>query len=218
MTNDKQGGHDKGLLGMEALGRLPERERPGLHAHLDGCTSCRAELRQLQETAQLLGRIDAGRLVAPAPPPDLRRKVLASLAVQRTRSRRRAWLAVPAAASAAAAVVIVALVMGQPAGTEVTFTAAPNNVQANARLQDRSWGTGIRLDVAGLPAGPYQVWLERPDGTRLPAGSFSSPGPQDVGARLTVESAAAADRSDVVALGISRLGDDRSVVLRAPVR
>ncbi|TDC68320.1 hypothetical protein E1200_12045 [Actinomadura sp. GC306] len=43
-------------LGVYALGRLPGAEADELSAHLRDCPSCRAELAELREVAELLAR------------------------------------------------------------------------------------------------------------------------------------------------------------------
>ena len=49
-------------LGAYALGHLPDDERAGLEAHLEGCPECRSELESLESVARLLPLADPERL------------------------------------------------------------------------------------------------------------------------------------------------------------
>lgn len=207
-------------LASFALGALDADEHVAIQAHLDGCPDCRADLAALRPAAAALSLADPARLAHTplAPPPEFTARVLSALAAegaaQRNRDRRRALTRAAGALGAAAAVtaLVVTLTLGtRPAGDPVDFAVAPPGVTAMARLEDRAWGTQVHLEVAGLAAGEWHgVWLERSDGTRVPAGSFAGGGPR----ALRIDLAVSLDRGDAIALGVStRQGED---LLRAP--
>ena len=57
----------RGALGAAALGGIDPAEEIGLRAHLDGCATCRAELRELTAVARALDhRHSSGRPQMPA--------------------------------------------------------------------------------------------------------------------------------------------------------
>lgn len=210
-------------LGMYALGRLDEPEAVALRAHVDGCPDCRDELSELVPMASVLSLADPARLAepVPAPPPTLPAAILAT--VERERGRRRARRLGLVAAAAAAA---VALVTGgfflhdvvpdapdAPAGQAVAFSVVSTGVEASARVENRAWGTGISLDVAGLPPDrTYNVWLARADGSRMNAGSFIAQGNRT----MSMDLAVGLPMSDATTLGVSALGDERAL-LQAPL-
>lgn len=202
------------LLGMHALGRLPEAEMATLLAHTDGCPGCRAELESLDQVAVALGHANPDRVAAaPAPPPWLRDSVMTAVGVRHQRRRRHrrmlAWTGGLATVAASAAVAATVLLSGAGAHT-VTYGA--RGMQISAELAARQWGTAVNLKVSGLENGQrYLVWLERGDGSRVPAGSFTSRG-----MGLTMELSAAVQGDDAVALGLSTVPGGPAV-LRAPI-
>ncbi|HSZ39131.1 MAG TPA: zf-HC2 domain-containing protein [Trebonia sp.] len=118
MTSD----HDLHLLtGTYALDALDADERARFERHMAGCDACQGEVRGLRETA---ARLAAATAIAP--PPGMRRQVLAAAArtrqlppasrthgAYRTAGRRfsRPWPAVVIAVTAAAAVIVALLVL-----------------------------------------------------------------------------------------------------------
>ncbi len=87
-------------LGAYALGHLPDEERAGLEAHLEGCPSCRAGAR-----VALVGcRADVARRPGPLRvarrrrPPSLADRVAAAIGRERAPRRRRRVSAWPSAA------------------------------------------------------------------------------------------------------------------------
>ncbi|WP_252189713.1 MULTISPECIES: anti-sigma factor [unclassified Rhodococcus (in: high G+C Gram-positive bacteria)] len=204
------------LLGMYVLGRLGDTETAALLAHLDGCRVCRAELSELTPVAAALGQADPDRLgePAPTPPPTLPDTIFAGIDRERGRRRYRR-----AAALAGAAVVALGLLTGGfflrglvPAGNpgqQVSFTVNSAGVVASAEVENRAWGTGISLDVTGLPQGErYNVWLQRPDGSRMNAGSFIAGGDR----KMSMQLAVGLPMSDATMLGVSAPGDDRPLL------
>ena len=97
-------------LALYALGALSGPEKEALEQHLEVCSPCQSELRQLQSDATLL----ALSTIGPVPPPRSRKRLLRAIARERrapeTASKRFTWwLLVPYAVSAALIVVAVFL-------------------------------------------------------------------------------------------------------------
>lgn len=117
----------------------------------------------------------------------------------------------------AAAALTAFLLLGAPAapaGRDVpTVAYSAGDVRASATLAPRPWGTALHLSVSGLTPGQnYTVWLERPDGRRIPAGSFTAQG----STRLTMELSSGMRPHNAAALGLSVSGGGPPV-LRAPI-
>jgi anti-sigma factor RsiW len=168
-------------LGAHALGHLPEEERAGLEAHLEGCPNCRAELEQLTALAGSLSLADPARFdSAPLPPPSLAVRVAAAIGRERLAGRRRRTrLGLAFAGAAAAAIVAVALIVlpGDGGSTSperhVTFASLPKGLEISAKLIPHSYGTEIHMYVKGVSSGTLcRVYLLSPSGTELSAGSF----------------------------------------------
>jgi len=170
-------------LGSLALGHLDEIEATAVHAHLDGCSECRAEFRALRDVAGMLPLADPERLgeAVVAPPTGLAERVLSLVREERrlAQRQRRGRLAAAAVAAAIAIAIVVSLVVLAPSDPALAVTLDPSVPQVTtpieATLTSRSWGTEIRLDVQDLPEGRvYAVWLREPDDDRSPAGSFTA--------------------------------------------
>src|SRR5205814_10250129 len=82
-------------LGAYVLGALDPGERADVEAHVADCHECREELSELAVLPGLLGRLNAAEVAdlgtpAPAAPPELLERMLATAAAeQRTRRRWR---------------------------------------------------------------------------------------------------------------------------------
>jgi len=168
-------------LGAYALGQLPEGERAGLEAHLEGCPECRAELESLESVTRMMPLADPERFgSAPAPPPELGDRVAASIRDERRSVRRRRWrlgIAFGGAAAAATAAVLAIFVLGGGSGPggeqRVTFKSLPPGMKIAAILEPRAFGTEIRVYVKGVRSGTLcRVSVRGPHGARLPAGTF----------------------------------------------
>jgi hypothetical protein len=170
-------------LGALLLEQLDDDERAATEAHLAGCATCRAELDLLAPVARALPLADPEQLgPAPAPPRSLAKRVARGIAAeQRARRVRRFRLGGVAVAVAAAAAVAAAVLLGggtsvQQPGVQpqrVAFASTPRGVEIGATLSPRPWGSEISLQVRGITPGTRcQVWLRRPDGRRVDAGSF----------------------------------------------
>lgn len=170
------------LLGAYALGALSPEERAGLEAHLEGCAECRAEAAALADVARLLPLADPARFShpAPQPPPELARRVAATIGGERRAGRRRrGWrlgLAAAGAAATAAAVLALLLLPGGGDGgpvEHVRFDALPSGLEIYATLEPHSYGTEVRVYVKGVRSGTLcRVYLQGPRGERVPAGTF----------------------------------------------
>lgn len=199
-------------LGAFALGVADEEQRFALQFHLEDCAECRDELYRLQEVAGQLSVLRAG---VPPELPSRATRLFARAAEDRRRrlAQQRRLRAVSALAAAAVVVLLAVLVWpaGPPAGRSVQFAQAPEGVTASAQIQDWGWGAQVQLEIAGLPGDQLMtVWLEQPDGNRMPAGSFVTTGND-----LRMMMGAGANTTEAVALGVSTA--DGTTLLRAPL-
>lgn len=199
-------------LAAYALGA--EVDRAAVRAHLEGCADCRAELAELARVTDRLRLVDGPAPAPAAPPEDVAERLFGRLALARRRARLRAGAVTTAAAVVGALAVTVLpreATPDLPPARPVAFTVAPEGVTASAELRDWGWGTQMVLDVEGLPRDErLAVWLEQPDGSRVPAGSFTT-----TGGDLTMWLGAGIPTEDAVALGASAA--DGTTVLRAPL-
>jgi hypothetical protein len=171
------------LLGAFALGHLDGAERVGLEAHLDGCAECRAELAALQPVAEMLPYADPARFEsAPVPPPELGRRIAATIEGEKERQRksrqrrRFGGFALGGAAAALATAVLLLFVLGGDEASpeqHVQFVSLPAGVKIDATLEPHSYGTEIRMYVHGVESGTLcRVSLRGPRGVVYPAGTF----------------------------------------------
>ena len=190
--------HD--LTAAYALDALDPVERETYEAHLGQCAHCREELASLGETATAL----AFAVVSPAPPQQLRGRILAAAATERENvvplPIPRAWL-VRATATAASVAACAALGLGIWASTlsqsldrarassasaeqAAQVLAAPNSQKialhgGSGMLAVDPTGRGV-LVVERLPAAPsghiYEAWVIPPGGAPHKAGLFESNG------------------------------------------
>jgi anti-sigma factor RsiW len=170
-------------LGAYALGQLPDDERVGLEAHLDGCPNCRAEAESLGLVAALLPHGDPAHFgPAPAPPADLGERIAAQIGSERRsrvrRRRRRLGLTLSGATAAAAAAAVLAIFVlgsGGPAEPEqqIAFRSLPAGVHIDATLRPHAFGTEIDMYVEGIPSGTLcRVYLKGRSGSPVSAGTF----------------------------------------------
>ncbi len=169
------------LAAAYVLDALAEDERHSFEAHLDECSDCRAEVAELGEAAAALAYVAEG----PAPPSELRGRILAAARVEPPevvalgwrRRRLAAGAALAAAACAALALGLWAALSGDGPGPQRVALAG-----ARGELVVRSSGEA-QLTVEDLPAAPvgkaYEVWVIEA-GKPLPAGLFSGADDRDV--------------------------------------
>jgi putative zinc finger protein len=182
-------------LGAYALGQLPEDERQGLEAHLEGCAECRAEADSLLGVARLLPHADPKHFgPAPTPPPALGRRIVATIgAEERGRRRRRRFrfgLGFGGLAAAAATAVLAIVVLSETAGPgpeqHVAFRSLPQGVTISATLEPQAFGTEIRMYVSGIRSGTLcRVYMRGAGGANVSAGSFRYRWGADASAVLT---------------------------------
>jgi anti-sigma-K factor RskA len=188
------------LTAAYALNALDEAEELEFEQHLRTCARCRAELRELLETASAL----AYAVEAPPPPVSLRARILAQARSDRANVvplRRRRRLPVYASAAVAAAAAAVALGIGLWANSlsdsldrqrELVDVLADPEAQAiplsgaQGRLLVSESGAAA-LVVSGLERAPsgkdYEIWVIQQNRPR-PAGLFEGEKLRDV-VRLT---------------------------------
>jgi len=169
-------------LGAYALGHLGDEERMSLEAHLEGCPECRAEAESLVAVSRLLPQADPERFgPAPVPPPELGKRIAATIgAEQRSKRRQRRLrfglgLSGAAAAAAAAVLAIFVLSSGDGSGPEqhVSFRSLPAGVKIAATLEPQAFGTEIHMYVKGVRSGTLcQVFMRGPGGEAVSAGTF----------------------------------------------
>jgi hypothetical protein len=169
-------------LGAYALGHLPEDEGASLEAHLEGCPDCRAEADSLLAIAQRLPHADPAQFgPAPTPPPELGRRIAATIGAEKRSKRRHRRLRLGlglsgGAAVAAAAVLAIFVLTGNEAGgpeQQVAFRSLPPGVKIAATLEPRAFGTEIHMYVAGIRSGTLcRVYMRGPGRTGASAGSF----------------------------------------------
>jgi hypothetical protein len=172
----------KEALGAYALGHLPEQERAGLEAHLEGCRECRAEAESLIGVSRLLPHADPAHFgPAPVPPAELGKRIAATIGDERrSRQRRRRFqwglgLSGAAAVAAAAVLAIFVLAGGEGAGPEqhVAFRSLPPGVKIAATLEPQAFGTEIHMYVSGIRSGTLcQVYMRGQGGAGISAGTF----------------------------------------------
>jgi anti-sigma-K factor RskA len=187
--------HD--LTPAYALDALDPDEEERFEEHLATCERCREELAELRDPVAML----AYGVEAPAPPPELRTRILDAARAERSNVvpiRRKLPAALGAVAAVAATVAIglglwaasvsndldrarsVVAILADPQATSIPLEGASGRVVVT--------DTGeAALVVSGLPAAPkgktYEIWVVE-DGRTLPAGVFEAERESDV-VRLT---------------------------------
>jgi anti-sigma-K factor RskA len=180
-----------------ALDALDDRERAAFEAHLSTCGICRADVREMRETAA-----DLSRLIVETPPPGLRASVLDEIArtrqlsplpgaVVRLGDHRSRRIAVGLSAVAAALLVAVgAFVVGSRTGTDFGDEVAALLSEPGAGVAQLEGSGGGTVTVvwnddeaafvaAGLPAPPpgtaYELWLIDTAGEPRPMRLLAAP-------------------------------------------
>jgi putative zinc finger protein len=172
--------HWKEDLGAYALGHLSDEERAVLEAHLEGCPACRAEADSLFAVSRLLPHADPERFgPAPQPPPELGKRITATIGGERRSKRRQRRLrfgfGFGGAATAMAVLAIFVLSSGNEGAPEqhVAFRSLPSGVKIAATLEPQAFGTEIHMYVKGISSGTLcRVYMRGPGGDDVSAGSF----------------------------------------------
>jgi anti-sigma factor RsiW len=170
----------RGDIAALALGRLLPDERVRVVAHCDACADCRAELVMLEHLGRAMTHADATRLDhEPAPPPELRDRIITRLHSEREVNRRRTRRRMQRTIAAIAAAVVMALGIGvavheSGGGHAIQFAATSPAAHGSFALHRNSTGTAITFTQEGLdPDEVYWLWLTDASGKRVAAGTFS---------------------------------------------
>jgi anti-sigma-K factor RskA len=197
--------HD--LTPAYALDALDERERAEYEAHLATCEECRVELASLQESASSL----AYSVPAPAPPPQLRERILEQARSERSnvvplrRPRVNYVLGTVAAVAAAVAVALglwnLALLSDgndqRIVDRDARVVALPEDAPMSGQLLvDPDGAATLIVDSRPTPADKdYEIWVIEGE-TPRPAGVFdggrrivrlSRPVPRGASVAVTLE-------------------------------
>ncbi len=167
-------------LGAYALGALEGEDRVRLEAHLEGCPSCSAELQQLGALIHPMSLADPARFdTTPALPAALAGRVSAAIGHERqTRQRRRLSFSLALGGASAALAALLVIFVFSAASTpgpeqQVSFSSLPKGTEISAKLIPNAFGTEIHMYVSGVSSGTLcRVYLRRPDGKLLSAGTF----------------------------------------------
>jgi hypothetical protein len=169
----------RGDIAALALGRLPPDKRARALAHADACADCRSELAELEHLRRAMAHADATRLDhEPAPPPELRDRILLRLQDERRAAHRLSRRRSRRVVTAVAAVVLVAAGLAttlQLRGDDdrVPFAFALEDSRGSFALHRSSTGTSISFTHEGLdPDEVYWLWLTDASGKRVAAGTF----------------------------------------------
>lgn len=207
-------------LGPFLLGHLDEDQAAAIAERIAACPSCSSEVAQLRAVVATMAEgsppDEVAAVVSPTgadtPPMSAAPEGLANVltAVRRERlglrPRRRRFVALGAVAVAAAVTAISVGSIAWPTAPDREVVMARQgsvgDAAASATLDGRPWGTAITLQAQGLePGETYGVWLERREGGRLPAGSFS---PSDDGT-VTLQLTSGLALADSGAVGVALL-------------
>jgi predicted anti-sigma-YlaC factor YlaD len=146
--------HWHGLLALEIVGQLEEKDRLALSAHLDGCPACRDQRHGLDGLSRILPAADPDHLEGHDVPFELQSAVFDGLRAE-VRHHRRRRTANYVLGGMAAAAVVLALVFGlsgsptpPAAGYTVALTGSAG-VKASARLTSEPWGTAVHFRETG---------------------------------------------------------------------
>jgi len=188
----------RGDIAALALDRLRPDERARVIAHADSCANCRTELTMLEHLGRAMTHADATRLDhEPAPPPELRDRIITRLhterAADRRHSRRRIRNTVVAIAAAVLVVIGVGAAVRDNGGhDDISFESASPDTHGTFALHRNSTGTSINFTQEGLdPQQVYWLWLTDGSGKRVAAGTFRG---TDTTSTVTMQAALPIDR------------------------
>lgn len=213
-------------LGPLLLGALPADRQRRAEEHLTVCPGCRHDTAELRPVVALMAEaaatveLDGRAPDGPVLQDGALERLLAAVEAERPGRRRapaRPWR-LPGIA-AAATVLVAALVtgglalVGRGGDDRVVSLNGAGGAHASARLDQRSWGTAVRLQAAGLkPGTAYGAWLAYPDGRRVGAGTFVA---QPDGS-ATVDLSAALPLDRTATLGVTVLGGTDVMAVNLP--
>lgn len=172
--------HFHGLIALEVVGQLDEKDRLALSAHLDGCQACRDERDGLIGLSKILPAADPDHLGVHDVPFELQSAVFDRLRTDARRHRNRRGTRY-ALGAVAAAVVAVALIFGLSGSTPKTGPGqlvalnGKAGVKASARLIAEPWGTAIQLQETGQTGGEVlTVSMRSTGGSWWAAGTYQT--------------------------------------------
>jgi anti-sigma-K factor RskA len=225
------------LLGAYVLGGLEPDEAAAVREHLDRCSVCAREHRELAGLPDMLDLVESPDEALQRPTPGLQDAILDRHARERRalreRKRARRWrpqilvgwrgrvVGGVAAAAAAAAVAVFALSGGSspvnpPSAVAATLMPGPGAPKAHgtAWLSPVPAGTSVHVRALGLPRGQaYQLWCIRYDGRWVSAGTFRAARDGHADVRLT----AAVRRGEYGKILVTPRADREPAALRALV-
>jgi anti-sigma factor RsiW len=157
-------------LGAYSLGILDDDERDAVELHLAGCTTCRAELADIDDVADMLAMVDDDDWPGETPAPSqddlvLQRTLRAVRKDHARKSRGRTLLVAAAVAGLVALSGLVGAVLGggdddgssqaQPTVTVTPPATTPATVPGTLDLAGSDATTGVNLEARVIPAAAW---------------------------------------------------------------
>jgi Putative zinc-finger len=180
-------------IGAFLLGNLDGVERAAMQAHVDGCSACQAEVRELEPVVAALAFAAPDRIEeAPQPPGDLEESTLAPILKEMHRARRRRrrsqWSGLAAAAVCVVAIGLAGftwLLEPAVAWEQLSSSWETRGAEVEGNLIAHDWGTEIRLAVSGIQDGrSHRVTLVSEDEEQVHAGTFIGTGDEPLRCKL----------------------------------
>jgi Putative zinc-finger len=180
-------------IGAFLLGNLDGVERAAMQAHVDGCSACQAEVRELEPVVAALAFAAPDRIEeAPQPPGDLEESTLAPILKEMHRARRRRrrsqWSGLAAAAVCVVAIGLAGftwLLEPAVAWEQLSSSWETRGAEVEGNLIAHDWGTEIRLAVSGIQDGrSHRVTLVSEDEEQVHAGTFIGTGDKPLRCKL----------------------------------
>ncbi len=151
-------------LGAYSLGILDDDERDAVELHLAGCTTCRAELADIDDVADMLALVDDDDWPGETPAPSqndlvLQRTLRAVRADHARKSRGRTLLVAAAVAGLVAVSGLVGAVLGggdDDGSQQAQPTVTPSEtVPGTLDLAGTDNATGVNLEARVIPAAAW---------------------------------------------------------------
>jgi Putative zinc-finger len=185
---------DRTQFGALASGDLPAAEEAALRQHIAVCAGCEKELASLTSVVSALRSADLSWVDHTSSLPivptgrNLELAIFDRIDAERRRVRMRRLVVSVAASVLLIGGIVAGLALRSSPPGDGLYVAMnyPLGGKANVELTEKKWGTEIQVRTQGVPAGvTWGVWLERPDGSRVPAGSFTSVANEPMTLRLS---------------------------------
>lgn len=195
------------------MGLLSESERDDFEVHLATCEVCAARVRQLSDTAGLLGVLTERDLLDPAEPGQPAPETLLPGLLRKAELTRRRQRLLAVGMSGLTAACLIALVVAiwptSSPGRSAPQTMAAvtsTSLHATAAVSERAWGTEIVLDC-DYPGSAYSqtkvaysLTAIAQDGSRTPLGTWTVAS----GKHTTFTSGTALTKGELRAIEITR--------------